>query len=163
MRRTGECGYQRINFIINNYYERKRKGFVMYNFKWNSKEGLKYIDEEMYKMACLLANKIDIEIDKDLYTKTDEEGNAISKPLVRFHIKSSKCFGLDQDKRVTTECYMKHAVENEMNLSGELIFWNSQDSISMQSPLNNCSKCVYSKKCIYPYAAYIKNLLDKNL
>lgn len=132
----------------------------MYNFKWEPKDGLKYIDNEMYNMARLLATKLNIDMDKDLYFDTDGDGNKTSGPQVRFTINNMKCFCGDE-KNVTTECFMKHAIETEKNCSDSIEFKMNLNSNKYADP--DCYSCVYGNNCIYPYVAYIKYLIEEGL
>ena len=134
----------------------------MYNFDWNPEDGLKYIDEEMYKLASLMADKLDIEIEKDLYHETDENGQ-ITGPYVRFLVNNTKCYWDNENNYISTECSMRYLIETGENGGGRMQFKKTLNNLSFSRPAIYCASCSYGNNCIYPYAAYIKYLVDEGL
>ena len=126
----------------------------MYNFDWNPEDGLKYIDEEMYNLACLLANKLDIEIEENLDYENGEDN-----PFVRFVINNVKCCWDSDENLLTTECNIRYFIGIDRNCADPITFKMTLDNLTFSTPGVNCANCIYGKNCIYPYAAYIKYLI----
>ncbi|MBQ6889209.1 MAG: AAA family ATPase [Lachnospiraceae bacterium] len=132
-----------------------------YQFYWEAKDGLRFVDESRFQLAKMLVENGLVELEREL-----NDGN-----FIRIHSQGGLVYRMPGEEsgglpRGVTTCIIASNVSTQTWEQGEN---NGNFAVKIDAPLNtyipfveHCGngKYVESEQCVYVYAAYIKYLMD---